>query len=57
MTDRSNMTREELLDEMIRHYGFEHPTVIKFASFIKWSSITDKMLQEYVNLCELEGWI
>ena len=39
------MTREKMLDEMIRIYGFEHEVVIQFARLVENPDIPDKVLR------------
>lgn len=50
--------REQLLDRMIRMYGFEHPIVIDFARMCEeWSPTenNDKALEILVKCHEEEG--
>ena len=44
--------REELLDRMIRIYGFEHEAVIAFAELVKSDIFTDEMLEVIVKAHE-----
>ncbi|MBR3673863.1 MAG: hypothetical protein IKN65_06265 [Clostridia bacterium] len=44
--------REELLDRMIRIYGFEHEAVIAFAELIENNTFTDEMLEVIVKAHE-----
>lgn len=44
------MTREEMLDEMIRIYGFEHKVVIQFAHAMESPYISDHALALLVQL-------
>jgi hypothetical protein len=41
--------REQLLDQMISMYGFEHEAVIQFAELMENRSFTDEMLTAIVN--------
>lgn len=43
------MTRGEMLDEMIRIYGFEHEVVIQFARVIESPYISDRALEVILN--------
>ena len=44
--------KEELLDRMIRIYGFEHEIVIVFAELIESDVCTDEMLEAIVKAHE-----
>lgn len=44
------MTREEMLDEMIRIYGFEHKVVIQFAHAVESPYISDHALAVILQL-------
>lgn len=44
--------REQLLDRMIRIYGFEHEVVIEFARMIENPIYTDKDLETIVKAHE-----
>lgn len=44
--------KEQLLDRMIRIYGFEHEAVIAFAKLIENDTFTDKMLETIVKAHE-----
>jgi hypothetical protein len=41
--------REQLLDQMISMYGFEHEAVIQFAELMGNRNFTDEMLTAIVN--------
>lgn len=43
---------EQLLDRMIRIYGFEHEVVIAFAELIENDTFTDEMLEAIVKAHE-----
>ena len=45
------MTKEELLNRMIRIYGFEHEAVIEFASLME-TNVSDKTLETIVKFHE-----
>lgn len=47
------MTREKMLDEMIRIYGFEHEEVIKFAHAMESPYISDHALELILKLHRL----
>lgn len=44
--------REQLLDRMIRLYGFEHEAVIAFAELIENDIFTDEILETIVKAHE-----
>lgn len=44
--------REQLLDRMIRIYGFEHELVIKFASMVEDEHYKTKILETLVECHE-----
>jgi len=44
--------REQLLDRMIRLYGFEHEAVIAFAELVENDTFTDEMLNAIVEAHE-----
>lgn len=44
--------REQLLDRMIRIYGFEHEVVIEFARMCESDNLTDKDLEVIVEAHE-----
>lgn len=44
--------REQLLNRMIRIYGFEHEVVIAFAELIESNTFTDEMLETIVKAHE-----
>lgn len=44
--------KEELLDRMIKIYGFEHDAVIEFAELIENDTFTDEMLEVIVKAHE-----
>lgn len=55
-----NTTRENLLDRMIRIYGFENPITIQFAELCESypnNEISDKMLTILVEAHEAEPQI
>lgn len=43
------MTREKMLDNIIRKYGFEHPLTIDFATVMEDELFTDKMITDLYN--------
>lgn len=45
--------REQLLDRMIKIYGFEHEIVIDFARMCESDNFTDKDLEMVVELAQL----
>ena len=47
-----NRTREQLLDRLIRVYGFEHEIVIEFARMCESNNYTDKDLTVIVECHE-----
>lgn len=47
-----NEMRENLLDRMIRIYGFEHEVVIEFARMCESDAYTDKDLEVLVKCHE-----
>ena len=44
--------REQLLNRMIRIYGFEHDAVIEFAKLIENETFTDEVLETIVKAHE-----
>lgn len=44
--------KEQLLDRMIRIYGFEHEAVIAFAKLVENDTFTDEMLEVIVKAHE-----
>lgn len=44
--------KEELLDRMIKIYGFEHDAVIEFAELVENDIFTDEMLEVIVKAHE-----
>lgn len=44
--------REELLDRMIRLYGFEHAVVIEFAKLVESATFTNEILEAIVKAHE-----
>ena len=46
------MIREELLDRMIKIYGFEHEAVVAFAELVENNTFTDEMLEIIVKAHE-----
>ena len=48
------MTREKMLDNIIRKWGFEHTFTINFATIIEDKNFTDKMVADlYKGLMDL----
>ena len=48
------MTREEMLDNIIRKYGFEHSATIHFAMLVDDENVSDKIgLDLYRGLIDL----
>lgn len=48
------MTREKMLDNIIRKWGFEHTFTINFATVIEDKNFTDKMVADlYKGLMDL----
>ena len=48
------MTREKMLDNIIRKWGFEHTFTINFAIIIEDKNFTDKMVADlYKGLMDL----
>lgn len=43
------MTREEMLTNIIRHFGFEHPITIRFAGYCD-NYMSDKAVQTAYNI-------
>jgi len=43
------MTREKMLDNIIRKYGFEHTFTIDFATVMEDELFTDKMITDLYN--------
>ena len=43
------MTREKMLDNIIRKYGFEHAFTIDFATVMEDKNFTDKMIKDLYN--------
>lgn len=52
-----NAKREELLDRMIRIYGFEHEVVINFARACESDQFTDEVLEIVVRQHEENPWV
>ena len=48
------MTREEMLDNIIRKYGFEHSATITFATLMEDANFSEKMIVDlYRGLMDL----
>lgn len=48
------MTKEKMLDNIIRKYGFEHPLTIHFANLMEDENFTEKMIADlYRGLMDL----
>ena len=48
------MTREKMLDNIIRKYGFEHPFTVNFATLMEDENFTEKMIADlYRDLMDL----
>lgn len=48
------MTREEMLDNIIRKYGFEHSATITFATLMEDAKFSEKMIVDlYRGLMDL----
>ena len=49
------MTREKMLDNIIRKWGFEHSATITFATIMEDKNFTDKMVADvYRDLMDLQ---
>lgn len=48
--------REQLLDRMIRIYGFEHKVVVAFAEACESTFLTDRALEVVVESHEETPW-